>query len=146
MSMTWGTDPISMIKGIQHRSTFFALQTLYCKEYSGFSPGSSILHLAIKDLLLEQPVRRIEFGFGEPNQKHHAANGTIDAASVLLMRKTFANRVRAATHESFHAGVRLAKRIRDERALLISAAQRLLSPWKSMSICVFLLTGLSPSS
>ena len=117
--LTCGNNPISMIKGVQHRSTYFALQTLYRQEYAGFSPGSSILHLAIKDLLEEQPVRRIEFGFGEPNQKHHAANGTIEAASVLLMRKTLANRMRAALHDGFFTAVRLAKKMRDEHSLPI---------------------------
>lgn len=113
--LTCGNDPVSMIKGIQHRSTYFALQTLYRKEYAAFSPGACILHLAIEDLLAQRPVRRIEFGFGEPNQKHHTANATIAVASVLLMRKTPTNRLRAALHEAFFSTIRLAKKIRDDR-------------------------------
>jgi len=113
--LTCGDDPVSMIKGLQHRSTYFALQTLYSKKYAAFSPGASILHLAIEDMLAERPVRRIEFGFGEPKQRHHAGSATLEVASVLLMRKTLANRMRAGIHAAFFSAVRLAKKIRDQR-------------------------------
>lgn len=110
-----GKNPVSMIKGLQHRSTYFALQTLYSKKYAAFSPGASILHLAIEDLLAERRVQRIEFGFGEPKQRHHAGSAVLEVASVLLMRKTLANRMRAGIHAAFFSAVRLAKKIRDQR-------------------------------
>jgi len=104
-----------MIKGLQHQTTYFALQTLCGRKYAAFSPGASILHMAIEDLLTENLVRRIEFGFGAPKQRHHAGSAALEVATVLLMRKTIANRIRAGIHTTFFSAVRLAKMIRDQR-------------------------------
>jgi CelD/BcsL family acetyltransferase involved in cellulose biosynthesis len=111
--LTCGDDPVSMIKGVQHRSTYFALQTLFRTEYASLSPGATMFPLVVEDLLSERPATSIEFGFGEPNQKHHAANTTVSVARVLLMRKTIANRILCGTHAAFFSGIRAAKRIRD---------------------------------
>lgn len=111
--LTCGDDPISMIKGVQYRSTYFALQTLFRTEYASLSPGATMFPLVVEDLLRVQPANCIEFGFGEPNQKHHAANMTLSVASVLLMRKTITNRILCGTHAAFFSGIRAAKRIRD---------------------------------
>jgi hypothetical protein len=103
-----------MIKGVQYESNYFALQTFYRKEFAAFSPGATAFHLTVEDLLTNRPVRRIEFGFGEPNRKHYSANTVLDVAYVFLMRKTFANRLQCAMHSAFFSGVRTAKWFRHQ--------------------------------
>jgi hypothetical protein len=110
--LTCGDEPISMIKGLQYGKTYSALQTLYRKDYAHLSPGAAVLYLAIEDLLKHRPAQLIDFGFGEPNEKHHISNDTLEVACVLLLRKTLLNRIRRGAHAAFFSAVSLAKRIR----------------------------------
>jgi len=107
--LTCGNDPISLIKGLQYGQTYSALQTLYRKDYASLSPGAAILYLVVEDLLKHRPAQLIEFGFGEPSEKHHTANTTLEMACVLLLRKTLGNRIRRGVHTAFFSAVRAAK-------------------------------------
>ena len=110
--LTCGDVPISLIKGVQYETTYLALQTLYRRDYAPFSPGAAMQYLAIEDLLRHRPARIIDFGCGEPQQKHYASNVTLHLACILLMKKTIANRLRRGLHAAFFSAVRLTKRIR----------------------------------
>ena len=111
--LTCGDDPIGLIKGLQYGRTYSALQTFYRKDYASLSPGAATLYLVVEDLLKYRPANRIDFGFGEPNPKHHSSNVTLEMACVLLMKKTLGNRILHGVHTTFFSAVRLAKRIRD---------------------------------
>ncbi len=107
-----GDDSISLIKGLQYGTTYSALQTLYRKDYASLSPGAATQYLVVEDLLKHRPAQLIDFGFGEPNQKHHTSNVSLEMACVLLMKKTIGNRLRCGAHAAFFSAVSLAKRIR----------------------------------
>lgn len=111
--LTCGDVPISLIKGLQYGGTYSVLQTLYRKDYAAVSPGAAILYLVVEDLLKHRSAQIIDFGFGEPNGKHHISNAKLEMACVLLMRKTLANRLRRGAHATFFSVVRFAKQIRD---------------------------------
>ena len=70
-------------------------------------------YMAVEDLLKYRPAQRIDFGTGDPNPKHHTSNIALEMAWVLLLRKTFGNRLRRGVHTAFFSAVRHAKRIRD---------------------------------
>ena len=110
--LTCGDEPISLIKGLQYGTTYSALQTLYRKDYASLSPGAACQHLVVEDLLKYRPAQLIDFGFGEPNERHHTSNVTLQMACVLLLRKTLGNRIRAGAHAAFFSAVRAAKLIR----------------------------------
>jgi CelD/BcsL family acetyltransferase involved in cellulose biosynthesis len=107
-----GEEPVSLIEGVQHEKTYFARQTLYRPDYAPFSPGACLLYLLVEDLLTHRPVEVIEFGFGEPSPRHHVSNLSLEVGTVLLLRKTLANRIRGGAHAAFFAAVKLGKRIR----------------------------------
>jgi CelD/BcsL family acetyltransferase involved in cellulose biosynthesis len=111
--LTCGDEPISVIKGLQYGRTYSILETLYRKDYASLSPGAAILYMVVEDLLKHRPAQLIDFGFGEPNPKHYTSNVTLEMACVLLLRKTFGNRIRRGIHTAFFSAVRQAKRIRD---------------------------------
>ena len=111
--LTCGDEPISLIKGLQYGTTYSTLQTLYRKDYAPLSPGATCQHLVVEDLLKYRPAQLIDFGFGEPNANHHTANATLEMACVLLLRKTFSNRVRRGVHTAFFSAVKFTKGIRD---------------------------------
>ena len=110
--LTCGDEPISLIKGLQYGKTYSALQTLYRKDYAHLSPGAAALYLVVEDLLKHRPAQLIDFGFGEPNEKHHTSNATLEMACVLLLRKSLLNRIRSEAHAAFFSAVRAAKIIR----------------------------------
>jgi len=110
--LTCGDEPISLIKGIQYGKTYSALQTLYRKDYAHLSPGAAALHLVVEDLLKHRPAQLIDFGIGEPNEKHHTSSVSLEMACVLLLRKTLRNRIRRGLHAAFFSTVRAAKMIR----------------------------------
>jgi hypothetical protein len=110
--LTCGDEPISLIKGLQYGTTYSALQTLYRKDYASLSPGAACQYLVVEDLLKYRPAQLIDFGFGEPNEKHHTSNATLQMACVLLLRKTLGNRIRRGAHAAFFSALRVAKIIR----------------------------------
>ena len=107
-----GEEPVSLIEGVQHEKTYFALHTLYRPDYAPFSPGACLLYLLVEDLLTHRPAEVIEFGFGEPSQRHHVSNLTLDVGTVLLLHRTLANRIRGGAHAAFFAAVSLGKEFR----------------------------------
>jgi len=109
--LTCGDDPISLIKGLQYGRTYSALQTLYRKDYAPLSPGAAALYLVVEDLLKHRPAQLI--GSGEPNQKHHTSNVTLEMICLLPLKKALGNRLRRGVHAAFFSAVRFAKRIRD---------------------------------
>jgi hypothetical protein len=103
-----GDQFIGYISGCQHRDTYFAWDITYDKRFSSLSPGATMLHLMIEDLLGDRPARLINFGFGEPRRLLPGQTAG-RYASVLLFRKSLANRILRAAHHSFRSLVGLAR-------------------------------------
>lgn len=110
--LTSGDDPVGIIQGVQLGRIYSVMDTLYRTEHAALSPGATTLFLAVDDLLRHRPVETIDFGFGEPRQRH-APTVTLDMASALLMRNTLGNRLLRRGHAAFWSSVQLAKRIRN---------------------------------
>jgi Acetyltransferase (GNAT) domain len=71
------------------------------RRFDRFSPGATLLHLLIGNLIRQWSVRLIDLGFGEPSYKHASTNVTEPRGSVFLLRRAFSNRVRRWVHASF---------------------------------------------
>jgi Acetyltransferase (GNAT) domain len=104
-ALTCGGSIVGCIHGSQYRDIFAISDIRFDPEYSRFSPGVVMLHLAIEDVMSHRPARLINFGFGEPNRTHHQSNVILDYGLVVLLRNTFANRIRWACHRSFRSSV-----------------------------------------
>jgi hypothetical protein len=71
------------------------------RDFDRFSPGATLLHLLIEDLIRQRSVRLIDLGFGEPKYKHATTNRTEPRGCVFLLRRTLPNRLRRWVHGSF---------------------------------------------
>ena len=100
-----GGSVVGCIQGHQYRDILEVSEIRFDPDYSRFSPGVVMLHLAIEDLTSHRPVRLINFGFGEPNRRHHQSNVILHYGLVVLLRNTLANRIRWACHRSFRSSV-----------------------------------------
>jgi hypothetical protein len=107
--LTCGEQVIGCIRGGQYLDTYHVDSMLYRFDYSRFSVGATMLSMAIEDLIEHSSVRRLIFGFGEPDPTHHRTNRVLEYASVLLLRKTAMNRLAWLAHLSFRSAVRSAR-------------------------------------
>jgi Acetyltransferase (GNAT) domain len=93
--------PCAALMGRQYRGVYYLESTPRDRSLDRFSPGSTAFNLVIEDLIRNTQIRRIDLGFGEPAHPHMSTNIVEPRASLLLMRKTMANRLRRGTHVLF---------------------------------------------
>jgi CelD/BcsL family acetyltransferase involved in cellulose biosynthesis len=95
--------------GLKHQDVYHLDGTPRDRSLDRFSPGSSAVQLAIEDLIRSTPIRRIDLGFGSPAYSHSSTNVTELRASLLLLRRTMANRLLRGTHAMFESLIDLGK-------------------------------------
>ena len=101
-----GEKPCAFILGYQFRDVYHYVEIAYDQSFSKLSPGAVLLYLLIKDLINCNPPKRLNFGIGDASYKQEFGNIHNEDASVLLLRKTIANRIRMISHSSFRSFVR----------------------------------------
>jgi hypothetical protein len=101
---------IACISGCQYRDIYNIWDIIYNKRFADFSPGTSILYLAIEDLLRYRPVKTVNFGFGDP-QHSFSTQTVVRHAKIALFRKTLRNRFYRASHSIFRSCVESVKRV-----------------------------------
>jgi CelD/BcsL family acetyltransferase involved in cellulose biosynthesis len=84
---------------------------IYDDSRAAFSPGSTLLFLLIEDLI-RQGSTLIDFGYGEPAYRHGSTNVLVERGTILLLRKTFANRLYQVGHATFRSVIKLLKHLR----------------------------------
>jgi CelD/BcsL family acetyltransferase involved in cellulose biosynthesis len=105
-----GGRPCAALTGLQYRGVYYLEGIPRDRALDRVSPGSTALHLAIEDLILNTSIRRIDLGFGEPAYSHSSTNVVEARASLLLLRRTASNRLRRLVHAASGSVVGLAKR------------------------------------
>ena len=101
--------PVAAIFGYWHGDTCLVECTLHSRAHARLSPGTVLLHLAIEDLI-GRGVRSLDFGVGNPAYSGSSTLAVRDGASIILWRKTLANRVRRAAHSGFQFSARCLRR------------------------------------
>jgi hypothetical protein len=96
-----GESPCAFVFGSRYRDVYHYAEIGYDQAFAEFSPGTVLLYLIIEDLISHQPVRRMNFGISDADYKREFGTIHTEDASVLLFRKTLANRLRQASHASF---------------------------------------------
>jgi hypothetical protein len=61
--------------------------------FNRFSPGPTLLHLLVADLIRRRSMDPIDLGFGEPAYQHSSTNVTESRAMVFLLRRSVANQM-----------------------------------------------------
>jgi hypothetical protein len=84
---------------------FYFHETAFDPGYGRFSPGLSLLYLIIKDCFEIDKPNKFHFGTGEMNYKTLLANRCGDEVTIMILRRSIANRVKVAAHRGFRKGI-----------------------------------------
>jgi CelD/BcsL family acetyltransferase involved in cellulose biosynthesis len=107
-----GTRPCAVTMGTRYERTYGGLHRIaYDHSLEALSPGSTMLFLVIEDLIRRHQIELIDFGYGEPAHRQHSTNVLVERGTILLLRKTLANRLRRTGHASFHTAIGLLKQL-----------------------------------
>jgi hypothetical protein len=101
--------PCAALMGLKYHGVYYLEQIPRDRSLDRFSPGATAVQLAIEDLIRRTPIRKIDMGFGTPAYRFCSTNVTEPRASVLLLRKTWANRILRRSHATFNFFVDLSK-------------------------------------
>jgi hypothetical protein len=97
------------VTGLKYQNAYHVDAIPRDRALDRLSPGSTIVHLAILDVIRNTSIQRIDMGFGSPTYPFSSTNVLEPRGSLLLFRKTLANRIRRFTHSTFESVVDLAK-------------------------------------
>ena len=103
-----GDRPCAVATGTKYGRTYLLDGMIYDESMAALSPGSTLFFLLIEDLI-RQGVTLIDFGYGEPADRHRSTNVLVERGTILLLRKTFANRLHQFGHATFRVGINLLK-------------------------------------
>jgi hypothetical protein len=105
-----GDETHAYLLGYQHEGTYHYAQTGFRQSIESLSPGTVLLYLAIEDLHAHNPPRELDFGMGDGVHKRRFANESREDTTVILLRPTWANWLRARAHSNFLGSLELVKR------------------------------------
>jgi CelD/BcsL family acetyltransferase involved in cellulose biosynthesis len=106
-TLVCGEEPAAALVGYQYGAAYSVDITLFDPALARFSPGTTMVHLAIADLLNHRPVRLIDFGYGKPSHDQQPRRVPRNYTKVVLLRRTLPNRLRWAGFRAFRAPIRL---------------------------------------
>jgi CelD/BcsL family acetyltransferase involved in cellulose biosynthesis len=98
-----GGRPCASSFGMVYERRHYLHSFLRDRNLDRFSPGTTLFHLVVEDLIRRGSVDLIDLGFGEPHYTHSSTNVTEPRATVWLLRKTVANRMRRWGHAVFRS-------------------------------------------
>jgi hypothetical protein len=105
-----GERRCAVIIGLQHKSTYRLDEIAHDQSIAALSPGSTTLYMLIEDLIRHR-MGLIDFGYGEPAHAYRSTNVTVQRGTILLLRKTFLNRLRRTGHSTFRTAITLIKQL-----------------------------------
>ncbi|WP_295748990.1 GNAT family N-acetyltransferase [Undibacterium sp.] len=73
----------------------------YHPDVAHLSAGISILYMAIEDLINNLHMESIDLGYSNPANNHHASNQIEIRGHMLLLRKTWKNRLLISAHQAY---------------------------------------------
>ena len=99
-----GDDYCAYVLGYQSCGVFHYADIAFDERFASFSPGAVLLYLLIANLIEHRPPTastrcpEVNFGIGDSGYKEQFGNWHSRESSVLLLRRTAANRLRVAAH------------------------------------------------
>jgi hypothetical protein len=100
-----GGRPCAFAFGYDFGGVHYADQTAYDSALRDLSPGTILQYLYMEDLIQNRPPRLLSFGFGHADYKQAFGNVQSEEATLLLVRNTFANRLRCTGHATYRYAV-----------------------------------------
>ena len=105
-----GQEYCAFAVGHQFRDVFHLVEIGHEPAFNKYSPGKVLLLLLIEDLTRHARPKRLSLGHGEQAYKGHLGTDHSEDASLMLMRRTLANRLKCGCHQAFRSSVRTVKR------------------------------------
>jgi hypothetical protein len=105
-----GKRRCAVVIGLQHDRTFRLDEMAHDQSIAALSPGSTALYMLIEDLI-RQRMGMVDFGYGEPAYPYRSTNVTVERGTILLLRRTFVNRLRRTGHWTFRTAITRLKRL-----------------------------------
>ena len=115
-----GERRCAVVMGLQHDSTYRLDEMAHDQSIAALSPGSTMLFLMIEDLIRHR-IDLIDFGYGEPAYPYRSTNVPVRRGTILLLRKTFVNRLRRTGHWTFRTVITLIKHLLRIDSLSVSS-------------------------
>jgi CelD/BcsL family acetyltransferase involved in cellulose biosynthesis len=106
-TLVCGQSPVAALVGFQYGETYTVDISLYDPALARLSPGTTMTHLAVADLLSHRPVRLIDFGYGNPSHEQQPPRVQQRYVTVLLLHRTLRNRIRWAGYRVLQGSVQL---------------------------------------
>jgi hypothetical protein len=107
--------PCAFAIGYQFEGVFHLVQTEFDDRFAELSPGTVLLYYVIEDLHNHRSPTLLNFGIGDATYKRRFADQEDGDAAVLCFRPSLRNFTIKASHASFQAAIRTAKRLLGRR-------------------------------
>ena len=104
-------EPISYLYAPNAGGTLIYAYLGYDPEWRRHSPGTVLQIEVMRQIIEDGHFHRFDFTEGDGQHKRQFATGGVDCVDLLLLRKTFANRVLATALTSFDKCADAAKRL-----------------------------------
>lgn len=101
--------PKGVVVGLRTGMTYKVSNLITHDPDAQFSPGSTLMHLMIKDLIESERMGLIDMGYGTPRQKTTSTNRMEQRACLLISRNRLSIRFSLYLHEKFSAAINFIK-------------------------------------
>ncbi len=102
--------PIALVLGRKIGNVYKADKFLHDRSLEKYSPGTTLWHLVVKNMIAAGDIGSVDMGYGSPAYRFRATNTIEYRGRILLFRRSFRNRVRIVARSRFAAAVNFAKR------------------------------------
>lgn len=97
-----GERVVAAVIGTRSPDTLHIHNIFVDKQHLSLSIGTSVMHLAIRNLIDGGGFKSIDFGYGEPNNEFRSSHRIDMRAQVLVFKRTSGTRLLIAAHGLFH--------------------------------------------
>lgn len=104
-----GETPLAFVIGYNYRGIYHYSDTAFNRNFASFAPGSTLVHLVIRDLIETSSCEFVSFGITDAPYKRWFSNQSHHDATVLILRKSLTSSVMLGTHVAYKRARRVAK-------------------------------------
>ncbi len=104
-----GEQPCAVILGTRSEHVLHIHNILYLSTLARLSLGTSILHLAIEDLIDNLKITSIDLGYSNPSYSHQSSNEIELRGHVLLLCNSWRNKILFFSHNIYVKKIEILK-------------------------------------
>jgi hypothetical protein len=100
-SLVGGSEILALMFGCQFGNVYEVYGTWFNRRYAQYSPGTTLWHMFLRDLIANDPPRLICLGRGEPSPKHFQWMDFAESTTVVMHRRTVGNQALRAARGAY---------------------------------------------